>query len=217
MSAKALLVALALLPTSAAAHPHVFLDTMLVLNFDPQQRLASIRVAWLYDEFFSMSVFADMGLDQDLDGRLTEAELAKLQGFNLNWPPGFVGDLYVGVNGVDQPLSGPLDGSIRVEDGRILSFITRDLLQPVKIGPIGLTIQNYDPHYYDEFTLTALPLMNNAPDGCTARILEPDLSAADQALKAELMKIPPGQSIEGDYPMVGRLYAQTLNITCEGG
>ncbi|NBZ89170.1 DUF1007 family protein [Stagnihabitans tardus] len=216
MSVKALLLAACLAPSVAEAHPHVFLDTMLVLTFDDSQRLASIRVAWAYDEYFSMSVFADMGLDSDLDGKLTEAEVEQLQGFNTDWPPGYVGHLYVEAAGVDQPLSGPLDASIRVEEGRILSFISRDLVQPVKIGPGGLTIRNYDPYYYNEFTLTALPMMKNAPPGCSARIEEPDLSAADQALKAELQKIPAGESIEGDYPQVGRLYAQTLRITCEG-
>ena len=81
----------AVLGSPAAAHPHVFLDTILVLTFDPEQRLSSIRVAWLYDDFFSMSLFADMGLDNDLDGKLTDAEIAKLQGFNLNWPKDFSG------------------------------------------------------------------------------------------------------------------------------
>lgn len=217
MSVKALLIAACLAPTMAAAHPHVFLDTMLVLSFDAQQRLASIRVAWLYDEYFSMSVFADMGVDTDLDGKLTEDELAKLQGFNLNWPPGFVGDLYVESDGVDQPLAGPTDTSVRVEDGRILSFMSRDLVTPVQIGTKGLTIRNYDPYYYDEFTITAPPILKNAPPGCAARIVEPDLSAADQALKTALLKIPPGQSIEGDYPQVGKLYAQAVQLTCAGG
>jgi hypothetical protein len=31
-----------------------------------------------------------------------------------------------------------------------------------------------------------------------------------------LQKIPVGGSIEGDYPQVGKLYAQTLRITCGG-
>jgi ABC-type uncharacterized transport system substrate-binding protein len=157
MSVKALLLAACLAPSVATAHPHVFLDTMLVLTFDDSQRLASIRVAWAYDEYFSMSVFADMGLDSDLDGKLTKEELAKLQGFNTDWPPDFAGDLYVESDGLDQPLSGPLNASVRVEEGRILSFISRDLVQPVTIGPQGLTIRNYDPSYYNEFTLTALP------------------------------------------------------------
>ena len=204
----------ALAESPVEAHPHVFLDTILVLTFDSEQQLAQVRVAWLYDAFFSMSLFADMGLDPDLDGKLTDTELDSLQGFNLNWPKDFPGHLYIEVAGVDQPMSGPYDGSIRVQDGRVMSFLSRDLLQPVKIGPAGLTIQNYDPSYYNEFTIRADPTLKNAAPGCAGHVLEPDLGVADRALQAELMKVPVGGSIEGDYPQVGRLYAQIVEVTC---
>ena len=111
-------------------------------------------------------------------------------------------------------MSGPYDGKVRVKDGRILSFLSRDLVHPVKIGPKGLTIQNYDPNYYDEYTIRVDPTLKGAPKGCTAHIREPDLGIADRALQTELMKIPVGGSIEGDYPAVGRLYAQIVEVKC---
>ena len=83
-----------------------------------------------------------------------------------------------------------------------------------KIGPKGLTIQNYDPNYYDEYTIRVDPTLKGAPKGCTAHIREPDLGIADRAMQTELMKIPVGGSIEGDYPAVGRLYAQIVEVKC---
>lgn len=104
---------LLLFPTAALAHPHVFLDTQLTLHFHGPL-LEEVEVAWTYDDLFSMGLFADMGLDPEADGKLTPSEVAKLQGFNLDWPKDFPGDLYIeaGVKagGVDHPMSPPSTG-----------------------------------------------------------------------------------------------------------
>ncbi|NIY99552.1 DUF1007 family protein, partial [Salipiger sp. HF18] len=88
---------LSLLPAAQAfAHPHVFVDTTLRVVLDDNQRVTGIELHWAYDEFFTLMLLEDMGLDPDGDGVLTEDELAILQGFELdNWPEDFEGDIYL--------------------------------------------------------------------------------------------------------------------------
>ena len=71
------------LASPARAHPHVFVDTALEVIFDAEGLVTGLRISWTYDDLFSLSVIADKGLDPDWDGKLTEAEVAKLSG------PGF--------------------------------------------------------------------------------------------------------------------------------
>lgn len=52
---------------SANAHPHVFIDASFALRFDGQGRLMAIRIYWLYDAFYSLSMIEDAQLDHDGD------------------------------------------------------------------------------------------------------------------------------------------------------
>src|SRR6056297_2811011 len=76
-----MLRALALLLTTlcapaAWAHPHVFVDVTLRFLPDAEGRLTGVEVTWAYDDFFSLLVLEDRGLDADGDMILTEAERA---------------------------------------------------------------------------------------------------------------------------------------------
>ena len=102
---------LALAANPLAAHPHIFVDTGLNLRFDAQGRLTEVEVIWVYDEFYSLLITEDRGLDPDFDGVLTAEELDDLQGFDMNWTPGFNGDLVVLQAGRELSLSGPMQAT----------------------------------------------------------------------------------------------------------
>mgnify|MGYP000462819759 CR=1 FL=1 len=110
---------LSLLPAAqAVAHPHVFVDTTLRVVLDDNQRVTGIELHWAYDEFFTLMLLEDMGLDPDGDGVLTEDELAILQGFELdNWPEDFEGDIYLYGDGSKLALGTPEPRGVTVEDG----------------------------------------------------------------------------------------------------
>ena len=40
-----------------AAHPHSWIDMVSRLQIDDQQRLTALRLSWLFDEFYSATVF----------------------------------------------------------------------------------------------------------------------------------------------------------------
>lgn len=190
----------------AAAHPHVFMDTALEVIRDGAGRAVSLRVTWTYDPFFSLVLITERGLDPDADGVLTEAETAALQGFDMNWEPGFPGDTYAFAGAAPVALSGPRDGVARYEGGRIVSSHVRDLAEPVA----GLlVVKNYDPTYYTEYTIREV-----TAEGCGVEIVAPDLTAAERALQAELAKIPADVDVEMGFPEVGAVFAQEVRVTC---
>lgn len=193
---------------AAEAHPHVFMDSDLRLLRDAEGRFAVLEVIWTYDAFYSLSLTTDLGLDADGDGVMSPEDMAVLQGIDAQWAPGFVGDTYVTADGQDIALSPPRDHQVRYEDGRIISRFLRDLAQPADPAK-AITLRNFDPGYYIEYSV-----LYAKAEGCETEIRPPDLSAADQALQAELAQLPIGQDAEAEFPAVGGLFAQEVRVTC---
>ena len=190
----------------AAAHPHIFMETEIEVLRDAKGRAASLRVTWTYDPFFSLVLITERGLDPDGDGTLTETETAALQGFDMNWEPGFPGDTYAFAGSQPVGLSGPRDGVARYEKGRIVSSHIRDLAAPVE----GLlVVKNYDPTYYTEYTIRAV-----RAEGCETEIIAPDLTEAERALQEALAELPADVDVEMGFPEVGAVFAQEVRVTC---
>jgi len=190
----------------AAAHPHVFMETALEVIRDGSGRAVSLRVTWTYDPFFSLVLITERGLDPDGDGSLTPEETAALQGFDMNWEPGFPGDTYAFAGAREVALSGPRDGVARYEGGQIVSSHIRDLAEPVA----GLlVVKNYDPTYYTEYTIREV-----VAEGCATDIIAPDLTEAERALQAALAEIPADVDVEMGFPEVGAVFAQEVRVTC---
>lgn len=197
---------MALAAGSATAHPHVFMETALEVIRDAEGRAVSLQVTWTYDPFFSLVLIAERGLDPDGDGRLTEAETAALQGFDMNWDPGFPGDTYAFAGAAPVALSGPRNGVARYEGGQIISTHIRDLAAPVA----GLlVVKNYDPTYYTEYTIRDV-----TAEGCGVEIIAPDLTEAERELQAALAEIPADADVEMGFPEVGSVFAQEVRVTC---
>ncbi|MAU50840.1 MAG: hypothetical protein CMN17_00345 [Roseovarius sp.] len=208
MTRHALAALIAALPLSpAAAHPHVFVDVALRFQDDGAGNLTGVEVTWSYDDFFSLLIFADMGLDPDGDGQLTEAELKRLRGFDLvEWPEGFEGDLYIHAGGQKIALDHPVPTGIRVEAGRIVATHTRSF------GPVpadGLRVEPYDPTYYVDYTLAGPVIL---PAGCAYTIREPDLDESQRAFRDMLAQLSAEQQYEGVE--VGNLFSDTMVISC---
>ncbi|MDE4173598.1 DUF1007 family protein [Phaeobacter sp. PT47_59] len=202
--------ALIFAPAAVQAHPHVFVDTGLSLSVDGGGRLDAVEVTWVYDEFYSLLVFEDLGLDGDMDGRLNPAELGLLQGFDLRWTAGYAGDTYLSRNEAPIALGAPEHVSTEVVDGRIVTRHRRPLQQPVAAD--GVTIKAYDPTYYTAYTVTQEVSVS---PGCRVDITPPDLDRA-YTLVEELLYAMPADQAETAYPEVGAAFADTVLLICEG-
>jgi ABC-type uncharacterized transport system substrate-binding protein len=197
----------------AAAHPHIFIDTGLEVIFDDQGRAAAVRVAWVYDDFYSLTMIQDLQLDADYDGTLTSEEEGKLSGFDMNWDADYEGDLYVLVGETPVNMGRPHDWTATYQDGRIISTHVRALEAPVELGAEPLVIQVYDPGFYTAYTILGTPVLTHGDD-CKVEVFEPDLTEADKQLQAMLQEYTADQSLEQDFPAVGAAYAEEARVTC---
>jgi ABC-type uncharacterized transport system substrate-binding protein len=164
-----------------------------------------VEVTWRYDELYSLLVLEDMGLDDDFDGKLTQVEMAELDGFDLKWIEGFEGDLYATSAEGKLALGPPKNRGTSIEKGQIVSRHFRSLERSAKT----LSLKAFDPTYYTAYDLG---LGIDLPEGCEAKVIKADLDAAKR-LEAELL----GDDVdnpEADYPEVGEEFADEIIVTC---
>ncbi len=210
----AILTAATLAAGNVQAHPHIFIDTGLHLLFDTDGRLAAVRVVWTYDELYSLFVLEDLGLDADYDGALTEAEKAKLNGFDMEWVPGYEGDTYGLLGGAKIALSGPMEHTADLVDGRIVTTHVRALADRIEVGETPVIFQVYDPTYYTAYTLS-LPTRIEGRSDCSAQVFVPDMTEANQALLDALREIGADETLEDyDFPAVGANFAEEIRLLC---
>ncbi|RYG93031.1 DUF1007 family protein [Loktanella sp. IMCC34160] len=207
-------LALATLAAPLRAHPHVFIDTSVTVVFDDAGRVAGVRLVWLYDDFFSLLLTEDMGLDPDGDMVLTEAELQELSDFVLDWPEGFAGDLTLEHGGVALPLGPRQAAQVRLVDGRMEESHYRPLQTPVAASDAPLIVAPYDPYYYTAHIVDEVIGLEGGA-GCAARLHPADIAAAQTQAEQILF----GRSIdqfgpEENLPEVGHLFADRVEVTC---
>lgn len=203
-----------LAPLPLAAHPHIFVDTGLRAIFDDTGKLTHVDITWRYDEFYSLLITEDMGLDHDYDGKLTEAEIAQLTGFDMHWIEGFNGDLEVSQADKVLPLSGPAEFTASFEDGRITTTHRRAVQAPVdgRAGPI--VIRPFDETYYTAYEITS-KVQVEGTQKCRARVKMPEMNADLQALQAKVANLDANTDPEDvGLPNVGAALAAEATVTC---
>lgn len=203
-----LFAAALLAPQDAGSHPHIFVDTALKVIVSDSGQLEAVEITWAYDEFYSLLIFEDRGLDSDYDGALTAEELAKLQGFDMAWTEGFEGDTYLTRDGAGLEMGAPVHLATEVADGRITTRHRRALVQPQAAD--GVVIKAYDPGYYTAYTMTGGLEVSG---GCQGSITPPDLDAAYTKVE-ELLYAMPADQAEEAYPEVGEAFADTVRLSC---
>ncbi|MFC6588068.1 DUF1007 family protein [Sulfitobacter pacificus] len=194
-----------------AAHPHIFVDTGLDLQFDETGRLREVRVTWAYDEFYSLLITEDRGLDPDFDGVLTEAEQADLQGFDMQWTEGFNGDLVITQDGRNLTLSAPMQATAVYENARITTTHVRQVIQDQAAGA-PIEIKPYDPTYYSAYDVT-LPVRIEGNAACAKSFDVPDVQAQIQKLSDQLAAMD--EMSDENTPDIGILLATTVRVTCD--
>jgi polyphosphate kinase len=212
---RAILTAAALvLGSPALAHPHLFIDTGVEVLFDPDGTAGGVRITWTYDEMYSLLILEDRGLDKDYDGVLTDAELAVLNGFDMDWDPGYAGDTYALLGEAPMDLGRPQDWTVALRDGKIVSSHVRRLAGPAAVSQVPLIVQSYDPSFYAAYRIVGTPVVSGRT-GCTAQVFEPDLAAADDFLQQALAELNATGDVEGEFPAVGAAYADEVRVTCD--
>jgi ABC-type uncharacterized transport system substrate-binding protein len=198
----------------AHAHPHIFIDARIEVLLDDRNRAVAVRIDWVYDELFSLSEIANLGLDADWDGKLSAEEEAALSGFDMKWVDGFQGDTYALLDDAELVLGPPQDWSASYDGTRITSTHLRMLEQPAEIGGATFYVQVYDPGFYSTYAVAETATLTGGTGTCKAEVWGPDVDAADEALKAALSEYGADESIEMDFPSVGKNFAEEVRVTC---
>lgn len=189
----------------AQAHPHVFVETGLTLVADDAGRLIGVEVSWTYDDFYSLLLLEDLGLDPDGDGVLSADELARLEGFDLQWIDGYLGDLYLTAGEAPVELGRPESRGTQVVEGRIVTRHFRAFAP--QDGAV--VVKAYDPTFYTAYDLNGGVTV---PEGCSLSIQPADLDKAYTMVEEALYANP--ALPDDDYPEVGEAFADTVLVSC---
>lgn len=212
-AARKLALAGALLASPAYAHPHVFIDAGLEVIFDETGRLTHVRVSWRYDDFYSLIIAEERKIDSDGDGNTTAGEDIFLTGFDTFWGEGYSGDLVVRLDGQNLVLSGPMEPTATMRDGRITSTHLREVTGTPLLGGDDLSLKVFDESYYTAFTLN-LPVSVTGAE-CEISRTEPDVEGELAAMQAMLLSIDADADLEElDIPMMGEQFATDVRVSC---
>ena len=200
--------------TPLGAHPHIFVDTGFEVIVDAEGRLTHLRITWAYDEFYSLLVTEDRGLDPDYDGVLTEAEVASLNGFDMRWVEGFNGDTVLLNGGEEIALSGPQEVATTFSEGRIITSHLR-AVEGDAPDANGLVIKPYDPTYYTAYEVTQKVTVQG-DDACRARVKMPEMNADLRELQQDLSALDANTDPNDvGLPEIGEALANEVVITCD--
>ena len=202
-----------ILASPLAAHPHIFVDTGFELILGEAGEVAQVRVTWEYDEFYSLLVTEDMGLDTDYDGVLTAKEQTALTGFDMRWVQGFNGDLVMTQGEEDIALSGPQEVTATFKDGRITTTHIRTLGTAVPPGTT-LVMKAYDPTYYTAYEVTR-PVSATGSGTCEIRLKGPEGGGASEAVQQQLAALDAASDpADAGLPDIGAAMAGSVIVTC---
>lgn len=202
------------LATPAAAHPHVFVDTVFSFVFDGQGRLSAIRLGWRYDALYSLLLTED----NDLDAGDATPDPARLAGFachDVDWAGGFAGDFTLEIDRSRVPLGPPTDCRALWNGDQIISVHTRTLPEPVAVAGHEVVARAYDPSFFKDYEVPVDPLVTGRDD-CTVRRTPADTESAQRDYGAMLSALdrPQGPLIGAVAPQVGLFYADRFSLTC---
>lgn len=210
---QALCAALVLIPAPLTAHPHIFVEAQVVIEVSEAGQVTGVRLAWTYDDLFSLLLTSDLGIDMDGDGELTAEEYAALEEAVLTWPADFSGDLFLSSGGAELTLGPPEEMAMTYDLGRVEERHLRPVLDPPPPGEV-VEIRVYDPFYYVAYTIVG-DLVIEGREDCEATWQGADLNAA-YSLVDELLYGRPASEVgpEEDFPMVGEAFADTVRVSC---
>ncbi|EYD72084.1 hypothetical protein Lokhon_02156 [Limimaricola hongkongensis DSM 17492] len=197
------------------AHPHVFVDAGFELLFDAKGQLSAVRIDWAYDEFYSLMLIEENGLDNDGDGTPEQAALDAYAGHDVDWAAGFPGDFDLEQGGEAVVLDGPVMHRARFEQGRVVTSHVRPLAAPLDMTDGAVIARAYDPSYFVAYDVPVAPAISGRT-GCTLDREAVDYGAAEAEYADRLAAIDatsdPFEQV--DLPDIGVMFADRFVLTC---
>ncbi len=206
----ALATSLAILPSLAAAHPHVFVAAKAEIIYDGQGNVLGINHVWTFDE--SYSAFATMGFQKDKDGKFDAAKLAELAKVNAESLSDF-GYFTEGKSaGKKVAFASPQNYRIEQNGEALTLFLTLPLKTPTPGKTFSIDVG--DPTYFVAFAFDDAKdavVLSKAPEGCAVTIRRP--SQGDLSNYAKLSD-QMFQQLAGKNPEVAGAFSNRAIVAC---
>jgi ABC-type uncharacterized transport system substrate-binding protein len=198
-------------PSSAAAHPHIFVDATFEAVADPDGNLVEVRDLWHFDEVFSSSVLLDF--DKNANLKLDPAELDAVAKTVRSSLAQYNYYTNITINGKPLVLAKPDVFHATYEDGSlILSFSQKPTQKTALKGLIVFGV--YDPTLYTALDFAKDSDLKTSGEGfgrCKRKVVRPDskeILAENQAMLTSLFfNDPRGTSYS-------QLVATRLEVRC---
>ncbi|WP_323766517.1 DUF1007 family protein [Marinovum sp.] len=205
----------ALLAGGAEAHPHVFIDAGFELVFDSSGHLEAVRIDWAYDDFYSLMLIEENGLDADGDGTPEPSALAAYAGQDVDWEAGFPGDFVLTQSGVEVALAPPVDHLARFEAGRLVTSHLRPLARPLDPSAGTVAARAFDPAYFVAYDVPDAPTLAGRED-CRLDREPADRAAAEAEYGDQLAAVDQGSDPFAvvDLPDIGVMFADRFVLSC---
>lgn len=211
---RLLTILLCAAPLPALTHPHIFVDTGVEIVLDEAGALSHLKITWAYDEYYSLLITEDLKIDQDFDGVLTKEDNARLTGFDMNWVPGFNGDLVASLDDTSLNLSGPQQPTAILQDGRITTTHVRQVEGAPDLAGHILSLRAFDESYYTAYDVT-LPVKIEPASTCTLDKIAPDIDGELEQMRQMLLTINADADLEeNEIPLIGAKFATEIRVSC---
>lgn len=212
LASAAVFLGAGLCAPAARAHPHMFFDAYAHFLMDDASNLRAVRVFYVIDEFNSLSVLVDLGLDPDGDGALTDDEkrsLASTVTQSLGEWRYFV-DLRAGE--ARQKFEQPSTATAEVVDGRLALTFDLPLATALDAAAGAVSLRLYDPTFYTEVSLLEAPTIRGG-GACSAQMSAPEGGDSVDAARQTLAAID--RAGEPEDRTIGVLFAAVSELRCD--
>jgi ABC-type uncharacterized transport system substrate-binding protein len=196
-------------PTPASAHPHMWIDIAVEVVFDGGKRVTGLRETWLLDEFYT--AYATQGLDADGDGQPDPDKLAALLTGQIKHLADVSYFTKVTQGKQATALGKVEEATSRMVGHRLEMTFLLPFQAPVDLAAGPLVYAIYDPTYYIEVLHAERPdavRLVNAPKDCRSRLIPPHPTPENVMLAQALDTT----QTAGDG--LGLLFAEKVSVRC---
>ncbi|KFC63823.1 putative membrane protein [Devosia sp. LC5] len=189
------LAGLLALVAPAWAHPHIFIDAKVSVQFDDSGAVVGLKHTWTFDEAFSSWVI--QGLDTNGDRITSSEELQSLADENAAGLGEF--EFYTFAGSQDSLLKFQAAGDQHMvyENGRVTLSYSLKTERPHPVGQ-RFELGVYDPDYYVAITFADQSdvTLENAPGSCAVTLdppkdMDPEVQNRLFALGPDVTELPP--------------------------
>jgi ABC-type uncharacterized transport system substrate-binding protein len=202
-----LLLAGALGPGPAQAHPHVWITAASELIYAPDGSITGVRHAWTFDDMFS--TYALQGIETKTKGVYRREDLEPLAKINVESLKEFAYFTFARADGKKEKFLEPVDYFLEYRDTLLILHFTLPLKTPLK--PKQLALEVFDPSFFIDFKLADKDPVRlvGAPAACQMKLQRPnDGSASAQQLNEQTFMNG------GDNSNYGAMFANKITVDC---